>query len=95
MTKRTIAKLAIEFYDNNYYNQEKYYEKYQAVHFVRGQMRTVESLCHAKVFTCPWCKEKKSANDLEIWQDGTTIQDLVLDTVPCSECYEEEMGDDL
>lgn len=108
MTKRTIAKLAIEFYNNNYYNQEKYYEKYQAVHFVRGQMRTVESyrftkegkkifdiLCHAKVFTCPYCKEKKSANDLEIWQDNNTIQDLVLDTVPCSECYEEEMGYDL
>ena len=41
-----------------------------------------------------YCKEKKSANDLEIWQDNT-IQDLVLDTVPCSECYEEEMSYDL
>jgi hypothetical protein len=107
MTKQIIAKLAIEFYNSNFLHQEKYYEKYQKIQFVRGQMRTVESyrftkegkkifdiLCHEKVFTCPYCKEKKSANDLQIWQDNT-IQDLILDTVPCSECYEEEMGDDL
>ena len=103
MTKRTIAILAIEFYNNNYHHQERY----NATYLINGKVRTVESyrftkegkkifdiLCHEKVFTCPYCKEKKSANDLEIWQD-TAVQDLVLDTVPCSECYEEEMGYDL
>ena len=103
MTKRTIATLAIEFYNNNYH----YQERYNTTCLVNGKVRTVESyrftkegkkifgiLCHEKVFTCPYCKEKKSANDLEIWQD-TAVQDLVLDTVPCSECYEEEMGYDL
>ena len=51
-------------------------------------------LTEKEVFACPKCGEKKAFIDLEVWINDT-VENIVNGNVPCSACYENEMGDDL
>lgn len=104
MTKMEMALLGKEF-DKNYYS--KYHMKVTVTYKYRGEIKTrVESrmteegeklmdiLSGKKIFTCPYCHEKKSYGELEIWDEDTAEQ-IARDEIGCSECYEDAMGEDL
>ena len=104
MTKIEIARIGKEFHDNYY---TKYHHRITKTYKYKGVIKTREIIelteegraimmgeaLNAKVFTCPYCKQKVSFNDFEYW--GEDIKDIVADKISCSICYEEEMGEDL
>lgn len=51
-------------------------------------------LTKEKVFICPECGEKKAFIDLEVWASDTA-EDIFNNIILCSECYENQMEDDL
>ena len=105
MTVFEIATIGKEFTDN-YYN--KYHQYIIKTYKYRGEIRTrkisemtkegeallMGETLNTPAFTCPWCHKKVSFNDLEVW-DEDTVEDIANNKVPCAECYEEEMGEDL
>lgn len=51
-------------------------------------------LTKEKVFICPECGKKKAFIDLEVWANDTA-EDIFNNIILCSECYENQMEDDL
>ena len=104
MTKLEIAMIGKEFYDNYY---TKYHEKVFKTYKYKGKIKTRQEMkiteegrailmgeaLNTEVFTCPCCGRKVTFHELEYW--GEDIEELVNDEITCSECYEEEMGEDL
>ena len=104
MTKLEIATIGKEFHDNYY---SKYHRLITKVYKYRGQFKAHEELemteegkaimmgeaLNAKVFICPCCGEMVSFHDLEYW--GEPAEDIANDEISCSQCYEDEMGEDL
>lgn len=103
MTKREIAELGKEF-DENYYN--KYNLRTEVQYVYRGQVKTrieyrtteegkrIRDLLSIPMFICPECGEKFGYIDLEIWPNDS-VEDIANDCIPCSSCYEDDMGEDL
>ena len=103
MTTLEIATIGKEF-DDNYYT--KYHHYVTKTYKYCGEIRTRKDFVmteegeailmgdalNAKVFVCPYCGEKVSFNDLEYW--GESIEEIVNNKISCSECYENEMGED-
>lgn len=104
MTIREIAMLGKDFHDNYYTKYHHYVEK---TYKYRGENKVCKTLemtkegcsimmgkaLNTKVFICPSCGEKISFNELEYW--GEDIKEVIANKIPCSLCYEEEMGDNL
>lgn len=104
MTIKEIAMLGKDFHDNYY---SKYHHYVVTTYKYRGKIKTLKTLeltdegrkimmgeaLNAKVFTCPYCGEKVSFQDLEYW--GEEIEKVIANEIPCSMCYEDEMGEDL
>lgn len=80
MDKTEIVLLAMDYCDHAY--SGKYF------------LTIPKPLTDEAVFTCPECGEKVAFNDLEFWNTDS-FEDLLADKIICSECYENEMGDDL
>ena len=80
MNKTEIALLAMDYCDRDY--NDKYF------------LTIPEPLTDEAVFTCPECGEKVAFIDLEFWSSDS-FEDLLADKIICSQCYENEMGDDL
>ena len=103
MTKNELAMMGIEFKENYY---TKYNLPVEVQYKYRGEIRTrteyrwteearrIHSLLDIPAFTCPCCGQLVSFNELEFWR-GDSLDDLLNDEIPCSECYEDEMGEDL
>lgn len=103
MTKREIAELGKDF-DENYY--KKYHVRTEVPYVYRGVVKTrieyhyteegrrIRDLLGQPMFICPICGNKVSYIDLEAWTSDS-VDDLINDCVPCSLCYEDEMGEDL
>lgn len=104
MTTIEIATIGKDFHDNCY---SKYHHYVTKTYKYRGEIKTRKDLelteegrailmgeaLNAKVFICPCCERKVSFNNLEYW--GEEIEEVVANEIYCSECYEDEMGEDL
>lgn len=80
MTKTEIVLLAMDYCEKPF--SGKYF------------LNIPTELTDEAVFTCPECGEKVAFNDLEFWSTDS-FEDLLADKIICSQCYENEMGDDL
>ena len=103
MKKTEIIAMGMDF-NLNYYT--KYYARRTVTYKYGGKMRTREEgfttdegrqirhlLDTQRVFKCPCCGRKVTFTELEWWLG--TAQELAHNEVPCSSCYEDEMGEDL
>lgn len=104
MTKLEIATIGKEFHDNYY---SKYHKEVIKTYKYKGEVKTrketelteegraiqMGEALNTEIFTCPCCGRKVTFHELEYW--GEDIEALLNDKVTCSECYEEEMGEDL
>jgi hypothetical protein len=104
MTKLEMVNLGIEFHTNYY---KKYMLSFEKQYKYRGEIRTrkefrmteegrsISEMLHTPMFTCPCCGQVVGFNDLEVWLGDDDIEEFMNDEIPCSLCYEDEMGDDL
>ena len=107
MTKLELAKMGMEFSKNCY---TKYHAYRTKVYKYRGEYKerrelymTAEGIAimniladeNNAVFVCPHCGQRCTFHALEFWTGEDTLEELMADQVICSECYEDEMGDDL
>lgn len=104
MTKLEMVQMGREFNRNCF--SAKYNDEKITTYKYRGEIKTrvthewnaealrIVNLLSEPMFICPECGKHVSFNALEAWL-GDTDEDFLEDRVPCSLCYEEDMGEDL
>lgn len=104
MTKLEMINMGIEFHANYY---KKYNLPVEKQYKYRGEIKTrtefkmteegrkIMNLLYTPMFTCPCCGNKVGFAELESWLADDSIEEFMADEVPCSICYEDEMGEDL
>lgn len=106
MKKIELIQLGLKL-DANYLHEGEYFIRITETYKYRGEIKSrtylkeTEKWWHDReildtpAFICPECRKRVSYNELESWLGDNCEKAFLNNLVVCSNCYEDEMGEDL